>query len=225
MVPRPEAFANIADAARAVGVLAGSDMPGDLLQKWVEAASTVFAADAGLDRLQDLGLSADVVVGDFDSARSVADLPVGVARHLPSQDITDCDKLLEVAAEEGFQAITLVSIEGDQLDHMLATLHSAARSALRVRLGLRTGVGWILNDGDEIVVRTSPGRRISLLPLEDAQGVNLAGVEWPLDNAFLHPLKQTSISNRTAASAVTASLRTGSAFLFAGYPPEEMPFW
>lgn len=200
-------------------------MPGNLLQKWVENASTVLAADAGLDRLQELGLLADLVVGDFDSARSVADLPMGVARHRPDQDATDCDKLLEVAAEEGFERITLVSVEGDQLDHMLATLHSAARSPLRVRLGLRKGVGWILSAGEEVVMRTLPGRRISLLPLEDAQGVTLSGVEWPLENAILHPLKQTSISNRAAAAAVTASIKTGSAFLFAEYPPEEMPFW
>ncbi len=200
-------------------------MPTALLAKWAKSATFRLAADAGLDRLLAAGFSPDLAVGDFDSAKGLEGIDDKRLLREISQAETDCDKLLALAERQGFEAITLASAEGDQLDHMLATLHSAARSGLRVRIALRTGVGWVLKGEDEAIVRTEPGRRVSLLPLEEVKGANLAGVDWPLDNAALHPQGATSISNRAAAGYVAAGIEAGSAFFFVEFPESECPVW
>src|SRR5687767_14285972 len=112
---------------RVLGVLSGSDMPILLLKKWADSAQIVFAADAGLDRLLEIGIEPDVVVGDFDSVRGL-DRFRNERVHDANENSTDADKLLALAKGRGFASITLASVEGDQLDHMIATLHSAAKS-------------------------------------------------------------------------------------------------
>jgi thiamine pyrophosphokinase len=199
-------------------------MPARLLRKWADSADVVFAADAGLDLLLDAGKEPDVVVGDFDSSSSFERFVDRLHRD-ESKESTDADKLLALADSRGFRHITLASVEGDQVDHMLATLHSAAKSTLWVRLALRTGLGWVLKPGDEHAIHTVPGRRVSLLPLEEVGGAHLAGVEWPVDGLSLHPTGATSISNRAIDSIVIASIESGSALLFVGFPEEEIPVW
>lgn len=216
---------------KVLGVLAGQDMPSELIQKWAESADVLLAADYGADVLLELGIHPDHVVGDLDSTLKIEELRRLVEEeilrvsHDPSQERTDCDKLLSLAESLEYEEITLAAVEGDQLDHMLATLHSAARSPLRVRVALRNGIGWLLRDGEEARAATKPGRRVSLLPLTPTEGASLRGVEWPLERSALDPLGKTSISNRADGNEVKARVFEGAAFLFVEFPPEEMPVW
>lgn len=199
-------------------------MATSLLKKWVDSAEIILAADAGLDRLLETGVHPDAAVGDFDSAESLPHFSKEVIRD-SDESRTDCDKLLSLAQSKGIERITLASAEGDQFDHMLATLHSASKSPLIVRIALRSGVGWILNSGDQVLVKTEQGRRVSLIPIEDIRGATLRGVAWPLEGAELHPSGRTGVSNMAASDKVEARIEAGAAFLFVAFPEEEMPFW
>lgn len=141
------------------------------------------------------------------------------------QDSTDCDKLLALAHELGYGQITLGGIEGDRMDHALATWLSAARSELDVRLALRRGLGWVLKPGRSLVVRSSPGATVSLLPLSPSEGVVLRGVHWPLEGKRLSWDGLVSISNTAVGDAVEAELREGLAALIVEYPRADLPWW
>jgi thiamine pyrophosphokinase len=211
---------------RVLGVLAGQDMPLDLLLQWANGAEAIVAADGGANRLVDAGIVPHVVVGDFDSVRPDVREKLRDMREDPDQDKTDCDKLFRVVAEFlPENPITIVSSEGDLPDHFLASLHSAAKANMPVRFAMRRGIGWVLRDGSTVQVHTKPGRRISLIPLTDCYGIDFEGVRWPLRIAKLNPQEQTSISNQATRPTVSAKVRRGACLLFAEYPPEEMPFW
>lgn len=210
---------------RVLGVLAGEDMPIGLLRRWSGEAEIVLAADAGLDRMRAAGRLPDYAIGDFDSASGTGGMDPTRVTVDESLEHTDCDKLLALAVSLGFSALTLASIEGDQIDHMLATLHSASKSSLEVRMALRKGVGWILKAGDQVRVETEPGRRVSLVPLEEVRGAVLKGVEWRLHGEDLHPSGRTGVSNRATDFRVEASIQSGAALLFVGFLDEEMPVW
>lgn len=200
--------------ARVLGVLAGRDMPLEQLREWTHWADVILAADSAADRLAEIGVSPDVTIGDFDSIESH---PEGFESiHDPSQESTDCDKLLWHAIALGHTEITLASIEGDRLDHMLATLHSAAKHPIDVRVALRTGVGWILCGPIDRTIETSAGQRVSLIPLSECQGVSIEGVAWPLQCAELHPIGLTSISNQSLEARIRVAIQSGIAFLYLG---------
>jgi thiamine pyrophosphokinase len=215
---------------RVLGVLAGGDMPSELLRAWADSAEVVLAADAGADRLLEAGARPTKIVGDLDSISEYAkDMGVEVV-HLADQETTDCDKLLSMAAGLGYDHVTLASVEGDSLDHLLATVFSALRARVSVRFALRRGIAWLLrtdaaHDVAKLVIHPGLDRRVSLIPLAPCKGVRLEGVCWPLHNAELSPTGLVSISNRSTGSWVQASLEEGAALLVAEFPVEEMPLW
>lgn len=198
-----------------------------LLRLWAEHADEILAADGGADRLLHAGLKPTRIVGDLDSisprARAL-DVPID---EMLDQDSTDCDKLLARAAALGHAEITVACVEGDSLDHLLASLYSALRAPITVRFALRRGIAWLLRTDrrPSLVVHTEDERRLSLIPLTPCTGVSLDGVHWPLHDALLSPGGRVSVSNRTTGGYVQASLREGAALLVLEVPLEETPDW
>jgi thiamine pyrophosphokinase len=208
---------------RVLGVLAGGDMADGLLQAWVRSADLIVAADGAANRLVSAGITPHVIVGDLDSVAS--SVPGADILYDPDPSRTDCDKLLSLLVARGHEEVTLASVEGDLVDHFLATLQSSARSSLRVRLALRRGMGWLLKGGQSLTVRTRQGDRLSLLPLVDSRGATFEGAVWPLERADLSALGLTSISNQATGEIVRAKLVEGAALLVVERAPEDLPDW
>jgi thiamine pyrophosphokinase len=210
---------------RVLGVLDGNDMPGEQLAAWARSADLVIAADGAADKLHSLGLRPHVAIGDFDAispaGREAADKLV----HVPSQEASDCDKLLSYLDESGRSEVTLANVEGDLPDHVLATYHSALRSRLDVRFAFRRGLGFLLRDGAARRVDVPEGCRVSLIPLLPCSGVSLRGVCWPLDRADLAPGGATSLSNHATEGVVEAILPVGAAMLCFAHPDLQHPIW
>lgn len=200
-------------------MLAGADAPLEQLAQWAREAEVILAADGGADRLMACGIRPDLTVGDFDSLTSP---DPGDRLYLPEQDRTDCDKLLATAHERGYQELTMIGCEGDLPDHELATLCSIAESGLQARIVYRTGLGYVIGPGVVRELSSTAGHRVSLLPLTPMSGVDLNGVEWPLEGATLQTPGLRSISNRATGDRVGVRIGSGYGFLFigAGGPPE-----
>lgn len=196
-----------------LGVLAGQDIPIETVVAWCKSADFVIAADGAANRLIDSGLSPDVIVGDLDSLEPIhASTHARVCADL-DQETTDCDKLLAYARQKfPGSALSIVGIEGDRFDHVLASLHSIAKSSPNCRLVLRDGVAWFVRPGHEVIASTIPDQTVSLIPITDCSGVVLAGVAWPT-NPIISPLGATSISNYATDCEVRAKLETGMALL------------
>jgi thiamine pyrophosphokinase len=212
-----------ADHPRVLGVLAGADMPLPRLAEWARSAEVVLAADGGGDRLLEVGITPQTTIGDMDSTQSV--LPFRRIIRDPDQETSDCDKLLTLAERTGYRRISLIGVEGDRLDHVLATLGSGARSPLEVRLILRRGLAWSLRGPIEIEIDTLEGELLSLLPLEECSGVTLTGVRWPLQGAELSATRFVSLSNRASASRVRLEMTRGAAALIVTSDRLEAPSW
>jgi len=209
---------------KVLGVLAGKDMPPDLLRRWASSADVLIAADAGADRLIAAGSVPNLILGDMDSISEKARNCGAEVLHIADQDSTDCDKLLRTAHDNGFKSVTLASIEGDSLDHLIGTVYSAVRASVQVRFALRTGIGYVVHKGSHSV-SAEPGRRVSFLPILPCSGVCLEGVRWPLKDAQMSPNGLVSVSNQAVSDSVRIALDAGSGLLVVEYPAEEMPIW
>jgi thiamine pyrophosphokinase len=174
----------------------------------------VLAADGGADRLLAIGVVPKATVGDLDSIGDEASRVQTCLIRDEDQDTTDCDKLLAYARSCGYPSMTLVGAEGDLLDHVIGTIQSVARFPMAVRLALRRGIGLFAAGPSEVLIRTRPGARLSVIPLDRCEGVTLRGTRWELDDAALDPFGLTSLSNISEAAEVRLSLRSGHAFVF-----------
>lgn len=210
-------------SAKVLGVLNGHDMPQELLLAWARSADVIYAADGGAASLLDAGLK-PIVVGDFDSLDKSTLPPDIRTLHDPDQDSTDCDKLLHAATSDGVAEITLIGVEGDRLDHVLATLSSLVGRRKKIRLGLRRGMGWVVPCGEPFALPTRDGQRLSIIPLTLCWGVSLSNTQWELRDAELRPGLHVSISNR-ACGPVSLAMAGGTALAIVEHQPSEMPYW
>ncbi len=195
-------------------------MPKEQIVAWARTADRIYAADGAARNLA-LELLDPIVVGDLDSFPEAEDHGLTVIQS-NDQQTTDCDKLLAAILAAGYEEATLIGIEGDRFDHMLATLNSVLKTGLRIRIALRRGLAYVVRE--ETVVGTTLGERFSLVPLMPCTGIDLTGCEWPLENASLQMDGFISISNR-ATGEVRVKLKTGAALVICERAPSEPPVW
>lgn len=204
----------VATDHRVLGVLAGADMPVKELLAWVESSSLVLAADGGANRLVECGIVPHSTIGDLDSISPEAARAQVRLISIEDQDTSDCDKLLHLAQELGTDRLTLAGVEGDLLDHVIGTIHSAAKIEIKVQLALRRGLAWILKGPAEFSRFVEEGTRVSLLPISVCEEVFLTGTQWSLNAATLGPEGLTSLSNRASGGSVKVQFAKGVAVLF-----------
>jgi thiamine pyrophosphokinase len=208
---------------RVLGVLAGDGTDPSFLDSWARSADLVLAADGGADLLLACGVTPSIAIGDLDSISLSARDRLPDLRLDPDQNTSDCDKLLALCSKLGHERVTLVAAEGGRVDHMLATLQSAARSGLSVRVGFRQQIAYVLAGPASLSVPDlQPGSLVSLLPLTFCKGVDFEGVRWPVRQADLDPRGLTSLSN-VSVEGVRVSLVQGAAILFQAY--DGKPHW
>jgi len=210
---------------RVLAVLGGRDAPLDSLAAWAASAEFVIAADGGADILAAAGARCDLVVGDLDS---IGPAGLALAREtvrIEDQDTTDCDKLLDEAWRRGVRNVSVFGLEGDRLDHLLASVSSLVRSPLRSRLVLRQALAWLVRPGHEVTLDLPPGRVVSALPLQPCEGVWLTGVRWPLADAALSPGGKVSVSNESSGGEVVCRVEKGALLLFSESGEGGAPWW
>lgn len=208
---------------RVLIVLGGDRPEPGRLAAWIQSASLVVAADSGADRVLEAGGIPDVLIGDLDSASALAREKARKAIQIEDQGSTDCDKALAYVASLGAGSVVLANVEGGLPDHHLATLHSAAKAPIDAILAFERGLGHALVGPREITYRTRADARVSFLPIEPCQGVDLQGVEWELRQAEMRPLGATSISNRAVGDRVRISLHSGAGLVF--IETDGLPNW
>lgn len=210
---------------RVLGVLAGRDVAVETLRDWALSATIVLAADGGSERLLEAGVAPHVVVGDMDSSTERARSAAAEIIVDTDPDLSDCDKLLAEIARRGYVGATLVGMEGDRLDHVLASLSSCAKSALNLRIVLRAGYGIVCRAGSysfELPI----GTVFSLLPITRCEAVDLHGVKWRVDAQAMDSDGLVSLSNETTEEKVSVRIESGVALAVASHTSlVEGTFW
>ena len=179
---------------------------------------TIIAADGGVLHCQALGLTPDVVIGDFDSLEveevdRLEASSVKVIRHPARKDYTDLELALQYARDIGAEPILVMAALGSRWDQTLANLLlPASESFSKVDIRLLDGDQEILlvRAGQKVEIHGKPGDTVSLIPLYgDARGITTKGLEYPLDEGILYFGSTRGISNVLIDGEAVISLREG----------------
>ncbi|MDR1927454.1 MAG: thiamine diphosphokinase [Oscillospiraceae bacterium] len=180
--------------------------PGDL----------VLAADGGYAHLRAMGVTPDLVLGDFDS------LEGEVPRHIPAQffakdkDASDLALALEEGLRRNYRCFTLIGAGGGRPDHAFANLQLLVKAA-------RCGAFAVLRDGDFSVTALSEQGSLCLSGSGlvsvfayggTARGVCLRGMEYPLENAALSDDTPRGLSNRLLGAQAEIAMESGTLLVF-----------
>ena len=184
------------------------------MRPYYEGADITIAADAGYRRMQALGLTPDLLLGDYDSAPPPPNA-TNVERLPHEKDDTDTHYAARRALELGAKKVTVLGGLGGRLDHTLANLDTLVFLAAK-------GVQACLADETTELYALLPGhyhfaRRagyVSLFPAGgEVRGVTLKGFYYPLTDAVLRCDYPVGVSNEFAADIGEISFTEGILYL------------
>ena len=187
-------------------VVAGGELSDTFACRVIEetAPEVMIAADRGMDFFYRLRKNPDVIIGDFDSARSQSltyfrEQGVQIKELSPMKDDTDTEAALRLAVSMGAESIMLLGAMGSRLDHMLANVGLLG-------IGLAAGVPIVMmNERNKlrmtdcgITIKRSEqhGTYVSLLPYTPkVTHLTLRVFKYPLKDVTLQSFCSLGISN------------------------------
>ncbi|MBQ7341395.1 MAG: thiamine diphosphokinase [Oscillospiraceae bacterium] len=177
----------------------------------------ILAADGGLSHTEALGLTPDGILGDFDSLGYV---PEGAKLFPVEKDDTDAMLAVRKGLELGYKEFLLYgSLDGPRLDHTVANFQTLQFLADRGAKGYLIGkeqIVTLLKDGSVSFPKTASGY-ISLFCMgQDARGVTLENLKYPLFDATLTAGFPLGVSNQFVGKPATVSVREGSLLIIYG---------
>ena len=198
-------------------IVANGEWPGSFnLQHERTTYDQLVALDGAANRLLDLNLIPDVIVGDLDSITTSVlnqceSSGVQIVR-IPSQEKSDISKGLQwVQQEQPNARIDVIGIEIGRYDHHLAAYSALFECQSSATLLLN---GWTATrvDSNPTTFQVKPDAIISLIPFGSVQGVTLEGCQYPLQNASLTTGTQ-GVSNKAIESEIVVSAQSGNLLL------------
>ena len=177
----------------------------------IGAGDCVIAADGGLRHTETLGITPDIILGDFDSLGRV---PAGANVFPVEKDDTDAMLAVRRGLSLGFREFFLYgSLDGPRLDHTVANFQTLQYLADHDARGYLIGKHYIVTVIQKETV-TFPEKATGILSLfctgPDAGGVTLRNLHYPLENGKLTASFPLGVSNHFTGEKATVTVKSGS---------------
>ena len=183
----------------------------DGLLEPISQGDFVIAADGGLRHTQALGLSPDVVLGDFDSLGYV---PEGANVFPVEKDDTDAMLAVRRGLEAGCRRFLLYgSVDGPRLDHTVANFQVLQYLCDQGAWGYLVGETYLITVLQKGCLEFQEGAAgtVSVFCLgAPARGVTLEGLYYPLDKGTLTPGFPLGVSNHFTGEPAGIRVEAGS---------------
>ena len=178
----------------------------------------IIAADGGMTHCRALGIKPSIVIGDLDSLepdylKSLQTSGTEIISYPINKDQTDLELALHKALDLGSDEILVLGALGARWDMTIANLLlSASPEFSKVTIRLIDGHQEIilLRGNGKRTFKGKKGDILSIVPLgQDAYGVTLRGLEYPLEDDVLRFGATRGISNILIDDTATVYLKKG----------------
>lgn len=181
----------------------------------------VVAVDGGYRHLYDIGVTPDVVLGDFDSLGYVPEHEHVIS--FPVQkDASDIELALEYATDGGYHRLLVYGCLGGRLDLTYAVTQLVARFTKEDNQIFAIGVDTIVTalSGDEGALASlsfsekATGTFSAFAFDAEVTGIDEVGFEYPLDQATLFNTQPLGVSNAFTGKPACISVGEGTLVVF-----------
>ena len=183
----------------------------DRLEEPLQAADFVIAADGGFAHTRALGITPQLILGDFDSLGYV---PSGAQVHPAQKDDTDAMLAVREGLSRGCDRFVLYgALDGERLDHTVANYQTlqflADRGARGYLVGVKQMATLIKNDSLTFP-EESRGYVSVFCSGAAAAGVSILGLKYELTDRTLSPGFPLGVSNQFIGKKAEISVKNGS---------------
>ena len=171
----------------------------------------LLAADGGLTHIQNLGLTPDEILGDFDSLGYV---PQGAKVYPVEKDDTDAMLAARRGLELGFREFWFYgSLDGPRLDHTVSNFQTLQY------LADRGAGGWLIGNSHIVTVVKNgeirfPAEAKGIVSVfcmgADARGVTIEGLHYGLEKGTLTAGFPLGVSNHFTGKPAAVRVEEGS---------------
>ncbi|MGE0083626.1 MAG: thiamine diphosphokinase [Desulfococcaceae bacterium] len=187
-------------------------------QKLIQHGDAIIAADGGALHCLEKKIVPDTVIGDFDSLPGdylnyLKKNGTEILQYPAHKDQTDLELALDAALEKGAEEIIIIGALGGRWDMTVANVMLLSRAqAANCHIRIIDGnlEMQVIRSGQKIRIKGRKGDTVSLIPLvQEAEGITLEGLEYPLCDETLKLGSTRGISNVMTGSAAGISLQKG----------------
>lgn len=194
------------DQEPALIIANGAECSKELMGQLLEWSPFVIVLDSAMNRVADLGIKVDVLLGDFDRGfdpEKFRDLqyPLEIV-HTPDQNKTDLEKALDFLIDRGFPAVNVIWATGKRADHTITNITNIVRYRDKIKV-------VVLDDHSKIFLLPQKfekwypaGTPLSLIPIGRVSGIHSQNLKYPLSNDELTIGYRTGSSNEALADGI-----------------------
>lgn len=205
------------DQEPALIIANGAACTPDLLHQLLEWSPYIVVLDSAMERVMELGIKVDVLLGDFDrdfnpQVYTEWHYPLEIV-HTPNQNKTDLEKAYDFLIERNFKAVNVVWATGKRADHTVQNITGiAAYRHLKIVLFDNHSKIYLLPNRFE---KWYPkGTILSLIPVGKVTGIHTENLFYTLTDDELTLGYRTGSSNHVAEDGlVTINHETGDLIL------------
>ena len=187
------------DQEPALIIANGAACSTELLGQLLEWSPLVVVLDSAIERVLELGIKVDVLLGDFDRGFDpeiyrTSQYPIEIV-HTEDQEKTDLEKACDYLVERGIPAVNVVWATGKRADHTITNLTNIVRHRDSLKI-------VILDDHSKIFLLPRKFEKwytaktpISLIPIGIVNGISSTNLKYELNNDTLTMGYRTGSSN------------------------------
>ena len=157
----------------------------------------IIAVDGSANKLIDLGIIPDVIIGDFDSLQAKRIKNVKLIE-TPDQNKTDFRKTLDWCIEKNILNISIFGISGKSDDHFLANYYTLYDFSEKISWKAFTDFSVISPCTGNREFESFKGQKVSLFCMKGSSTITSKNLEYPLKS---YQLKPSDEAVRNIASA------------------------
>lgn len=194
------------DQEPALIIANGAACSQELMGQLLEWSPRIIALDSAIERVADLGIKVDVVLGDFDRDFDPQfylekQYPLEII-HAPDQDKTDLEKAFEYLIEKGHKAVNVIWATGKRADHTLTNMTTIVQYRNQLKI-------VVLDDHSKVFLLPKKFDKwytakttLSLIPVGKVNGISTQNLMYALHNETLELGYRTGTSNHVLADGI-----------------------
>ncbi len=170
-----------------VSVILNGQMPtDDTIINQITNSDYIIAVDGSANKLFDLEIIPDVIIGDLDSLQNTKNKDIELVE-TPDQNKTDFRKTLEWCIEKNILDISIFGISGESEDHFLGNYYTLSDFGEKISWKAFTDFSVISPCVGNKKFDSFKGQKVSLFCMKGSSTVNSKNLEYPLQSYPLKP--------------------------------------
>lgn len=200
------------DQEPALIIANGEACSSELMGQLLEWSPLVVVLDNAIDRVLELGIKADVLLGDFDRGFDAEkylekQYPLEIV-HTPNQDKTDLEKAFDYLIQRKIPSANVIWATGRRADHTITNLTNIARYRDLLKIVILDDYSKVFLLPRKFEKWYTAGSVISLIPVGTVDGITTQNLKYSLTNESLTMGYRTGSSNEADADGIVTITHT-----------------